>query len=29
MKKKDRDTFLSFMKANLPDAKYNPGKHSM
>ena len=29
MKRKNRHQFLSFMKAELPDAKHNPGKHSM
>ena len=29
MKRKHSHQFLSFMKAELPDAKHNPGKHSM
>ena len=29
LKRKDRDKFLAQMKAHLPHAKYNPGKHSM
>ena len=29
MKRKNKNAFLTFMKEYLPDAKYNPGKHSM
>ena len=29
MKRNDSEQFLTFMKEHLPNAKYNPGKHSM
>ncbi|MDA0921823.1 MAG: hypothetical protein O2945_22380 [Planctomycetota bacterium] len=29
MKRKDREAFRDFMQEHLPDARYNPGKHSM